>query len=212
MIRYLYADQLNRFPALAGGMFRDRADQFKRRLGWDVSVDAQGYERDRYDDANPLYVIWQMPDGSHGGSMRFLPTTTPVMVNDCFADLTDGVKISSPLIWEVTRFCISPRATSVMRTSARLMLGAAELGQQFYLNHAVGVFDARMVRIYRALGWSPEITGTRGSGATAISVGLWDFHGAPFKGLCQRADVGRLTSKDWLRHGFQMLKTGLVPA
>ena len=73
MLRYLYADQLHHHPTLARAMFRDRADQFKTRLGWDVTVDAFGEERDAYDDCNPLYVIWETPQGGHGGSMRFLP-------------------------------------------------------------------------------------------------------------------------------------------
>ena len=40
-------------------MFRDRAEQFSQRLGWAVSVNASGHERDQYDELNPLYVIWQ---------------------------------------------------------------------------------------------------------------------------------------------------------
>ncbi len=99
MLRYVYADELHKFPKLAKGMFLDRADQFKTRLGWDVDVDENGEERDRYDDLNPLYVIWEEPDGSHGGSMRILPTTGPVMVNDVFGHLTGGSPIRSPLIW-----------------------------------------------------------------------------------------------------------------
>lgn len=71
MLRYLYADQLHRHPRLAKSMFLDRTDQFKERLGWAVKVDAQGEERDGYDAQNPLYVIWEQQDGSHGGSMRF---------------------------------------------------------------------------------------------------------------------------------------------
>ena len=59
MLRYLYADQLNQFPRLKDEMFTHRADQFRTRLGWDVSVDARGHERDEYDDLNPLYVIWE---------------------------------------------------------------------------------------------------------------------------------------------------------
>ena len=107
MLRYLYATDLDRFPRLARGMFRDRAVQFRDRLGWAVEVDADGAETDAYDALNPLYVIWEEPDGSHGGSMRFLPTTGPVMVNDHFGHLTSG-PIVSPLIWECTRFCLSP--------------------------------------------------------------------------------------------------------
>ena len=63
MLRYLYADQLDQFPRLADEMFTHRADQFKTRLGWDVSVDANGHERDEYDALNPLYVIWETADG-----------------------------------------------------------------------------------------------------------------------------------------------------
>lgn len=102
MIRYLYGDQLAKHPLLARAMFEDRADQFKTRLGWEVTVNADGQERDEYDDLNPLYVIWETATGVHGGSMRFLPTTGRTMVNDHFLDLTDGVPIQSPFIWELS--------------------------------------------------------------------------------------------------------------
>lgn len=75
---------------LAAEMFRDRADQFKIRLNWEVNVDAHGFERDEYNDLNPLYVIWENADGTHVGSMRFLPTVGRVMVNDHFSHLLGG--------------------------------------------------------------------------------------------------------------------------
>ena len=115
MIRYIYGTDLHKFPKLAEAMFRDRADQFKTRLGWEVSVDESGLERDEYDDENPLYVIWENADGTHGGSMRLLPTVGRTMINDHFIHLTDGVRIQSPLIWECTRFCLARGATPVWR-------------------------------------------------------------------------------------------------
>ena len=75
MLRYIYGRDLHHFPRLRDTMHRDRASQFRDRMKWDVTVDGDGYERDAYDAMNPLYVIWQQPDGSHGGSMRFLPTS-----------------------------------------------------------------------------------------------------------------------------------------
>lgn len=96
MLRYIYANELHRHPKLARTMFLDRADQFRTRLGWDVRVDINGEERDDYDAKNPLYVIWENPDGRHGGSMRFLPTTGPTMVNDVFGHLTGGRAHSQP--------------------------------------------------------------------------------------------------------------------
>jgi len=110
MIRYIYAEDLDNFPTLRDTMFKDRATQFKSRLKWEVTVNSTGHEIDQYDTLNPLYVIFELEDGTHGGSVRFLPTTGQTMVNDHFLDLTDGVRIESPLIWECTRFCISPRA------------------------------------------------------------------------------------------------------
>ena len=60
-------------------MFRDRATQFKTRLKWDVTVDAQGFEKDEYDALDPLYVIWENQAGRHAGSMRLLPSTGRTM-------------------------------------------------------------------------------------------------------------------------------------
>lgn len=184
MICYVYGKELSAFPLLAGTMFRDRATQFRARLGWDVSVDGNGHERDGYDELNPLYVIWRNTDGTHGGSMRFLPTTGDTMVNDHFGYLTDGVRIESPFIWECTRFCLSPNASGSV--SAALMLGGLELGLKRGLHHAVGVFDARMVRIYRLFGWEPKVLRTHGKGRDALSLGMWEFAPRYREGLIGR--------------------------
>lgn len=196
MIRYLYGGELAAFPRLAETMFRDRAAQFRDRLGWEVTVDAEGGERDEYDALNPLYVTWERADGRHGGSMRFLPTTGDTMVNDHFLHLTDGVRIGSPKIWECTRFCLSPGASP--RVSAALMLGGLELGLWHGLSHAVGVFDARMVRVYRALGWAPEVLGAK----DGVSVGLWAFDAGQRAGLLRKAGVSGELSSHWLRRAF----------
>jgi N-acyl-L-homoserine lactone synthetase len=209
MLRYIYADEITKYPKLGSTMFKDRADQFRDRLGWPVQVDENGEERDEYDAMNPLYVVWEMPDGTHGGSMRTLPTTGPCMINDHFQDVTGGALVS-PLIWESTRFCISPNAgLSAKRISGALMLGGCEIGLNFGLRHAVGVFDARMVRIYRALGWVPETLGTKGSGKDRISVGLWEFSDDVRQTLCQKAQIAPEDSSRWFAQLFpsQPLRT-----
>ncbi len=195
MLRYIYADDLPRYPKLLNTMFIDRAWQFSERLEWEVTVDDRGYETDIYDTMNPIYVIWEREDGTHGGSMRYLPTTSDTMVNDHFTHLTDGVQIRSPLIWECTRFCQAPDADP--RTPALLMLGALEIGLGQHLDHIVGVFDARMVRIYRRLGWEPTVMGTEGSGRDAISVGLWECRRELREPLLKRARVGAAEATAW---------------
>jgi len=199
MLRYVYAADLGDHPKLAMSMFRDRADQFKTRLGWDVQVDDAGFERDEYDEMNPLYVIWEEPDGSHGGSMRFLPTTGATMVNDHFGDLISG-PITSPLIWECTRFCLTRGAGS--HVAAALMLGGGEIMQNFGVEHFVGVFDARMVRIYRMIGSSPEVLGSTGTGRDQISVGLWHFDPSAAAKVAERAGVPLALSRRWFDQAF----------
>lgn len=194
MLRYLYADQLHQYPKLAHQMFRDRADQFKDRLRWEVEVNGDGEERDSYDDLNPLYVIWEEADGSHGGSMRFLPTTGSVMVNDHFGHLIEG-PVCSPLIWECTRFCL--RRGAGANVAAALMLGGGEIMQGFGVKHFVGVFDARMVRIYRMIGSSPEVLGSVGDGRDRISVGLWEFTDQAQALVAARAGVSAEQSRFW---------------
>lgn len=200
MIRYLYADQLNSYPKLRDSMFRDRADQFKTRLGWEVMVDDDGFERDQYDDLNPLYVIWENADGMHGGSMRFLPTTGRTMVNEHFTDLLGGGTITSPLIWECTRFCLNREAES--RVAAALMLAGGEVMNGFGVAHFAGVFDARMVRIYRLIGSSPEILGSTGKGRDAISVGLWDFTADAQAKVAAKAGLSLELSRLWFDRAF----------
>ncbi|WP_377508662.1 acyl-homoserine-lactone synthase [Octadecabacter sp. R77987] len=200
MLRYLYADQLKDYPALCASMFRDRADQFARRLGWDVQVDELGWERDDYDALNPLYVIWQRPDGTHGGSMRFLPTTGQTMVRDHFGNLTVGADITSPLIWECTRFCLARGAAP--QVAGALMLAGGELMRGFSLTHFVGVFDARMVRIYRMIGSSPTVLGSSGKGRDQISVGLWEYAPDARMRVLRRAGISSALSEHWFARAF----------
>ena len=211
MLRYLYGDQLAQFPKLRRTMFLDRTDQFHTRLGWNVSVDRNGEERDAYDDLNPLYVIWERPDGTHGGSMRLLPTLGRTMVNDHFSHLTDGVRIESPLIWECTRFCLTRNPDS--RTAAALMLAGGEVMNGFGIKHYVGVFDARMVRIYRLIGSSPDILGSQGEGRNLIAVGLWEFTEAARSRVAQKAGLSPALSRLWFDRAFgaqsrQLAKAG----
>lgn len=200
MLRFLYADQLHRFPRLAETMFRDRADQFHERLGWSVRVDENGHERDQYDDLNPLYVIWEMPDGTHGGSMRFLPTTGSCMINEHFTHLMGGGTVVSPLIWECTRFCLSQSAPP--HVAAALMLGGGEIMEGFGIRHFVGVFDQRMVRIYRLIGASPELLGSVGEGREQISVGLWEFTPDAQARVARKAGLRPEQSRAWFEAAF----------
>jgi len=199
MIRFVYGDEMHNYPTLQDTMHRDRAIQFKQRLGWDVAVDEIGWERDEYDALNPLYVIWETPGGRHGGSMRFLPMAGRRMVNDHFSHLAD-TQIMSPFIWECTRFCLSPDANS--RTAALLSVAGGELVRAFGLSHVLGVFDARMVRIYNMIGTAPEVIGSEGHGRDKISVGLWSYRDEDRRRVLRRAGISSEISEAWFERSF----------
>ena len=198
MLRYLNGDALSNFRKLRDGMHRDRAAQFRDRLKWDVQVDAAGFEREQYDDLNPLYVIWEMQDGTHGGSMRFLPTSGRTMVHEHFPALLGGADIRSDHIWECTRFCTAKDAGA--NVAATLMIAGGELMWAFELPHLLGVFDARMVRIYKMIGASPQVLGSNGESRDKISVGLRQFIHTDRAKVLRRAGV----SSDMLEYWFKL--------
>lgn len=198
MISYIYANTLAEYPSLRSSMLQDRRVQFKERQNWEVHVNSKGEEVDEYDQMNPLYVLCHDGAGRHLGSMRFLPTVGQTMVNDHFTHLSGGGTIISPLIWECTRFCISPNADSAGQTAAKLMLAGCEMGLRFGLTHSIGVFDARMVRIYRRIGWPPEIIGSAGD----ISVGLWAFSAQEKAVLCEKFGVTAQECAHWFERSF----------
>lgn len=212
MLHYIYGNDLDAFPLLRDSMFQDRAAQFAQRLGWDaVNVDEQGREMDDYDARNPLYIIWELEDGTHGGSMRMMPTVGDTMLNDHFTHLTDGVRIQSPLIWECTRFCISPRADR--RATAALVVAAGELMDEFALEHFVGVFFDKMERVFALSHIKADILGVDGDADAAgdrIAVGTWEITPDCMTRNLARIGVTRQTSKDWFRASFTRRTTAPV--
>ena len=132
--------------------------------------------------------------------MRVLPTTGPVMINDVFGHLTGGSPVRDPRIWEVTRFCLSRTASP--HTAGSIMLAGGELMEKFGLTHIAGVFDARMIRIYRMIGSSPIVLGSEGQGREEVSVGLWPYSAEDCNRVACRAGVSRDLSRVWINTAF----------
>jgi acyl homoserine lactone synthase len=155
------------FPKEIDAMFRNRAETFAERLGWDVVVKA-GRERDAFDDANPLYLVSVDPvTEEYWGSLRLLPSTGPNMLRDVFPHLLDGDYIESATIWECSRICAvvgsgqpERNGGGVKHVLNELILGIGEVAVAAGLTQIVAVFDARMLRVLKAAGCSPEIIGT----------------------------------------------------
>ena len=192
MYTLVYGDDLFDFPGLANQMFQDRRTQFKDAYGWDLDVDSLGREIDEYDLMNPLYLILRDADGHHIGSTRLMPTTGPTMIADHFSDMTDGVEIESPLIWETTRFFIADRGRDSVRNAAALMWAGCQLGLRSGIEFFVGVTGGHMTRVFAACGWPAEVIGERRDEKDGHLVAcLWEVNEALSESLAKRARIDR---------------------
>ena len=173
-------------------MFRNRKEIFLDRLGWDVTVE-NGWERDVFDDENPVYLISLDPStGKYRGSVRLLPTTGPNMLRDVFPFLLDeGETVESQTIWEISRICTVPQTSSgdcrnngLNDTFAELILGIVEIGISAGLSQIVAVFDARVYRMVKAVGCDPQLIGQpQVIGSTMSYVGVFDTGNSPLQNI-----------------------------
>ena len=189
MLKLIEGSYASFFPKEIDAMFRNRAETFAERLGWEVVVEG-GYERDAFDDANPLYVVSIDPiTEEYRGSLRLLPTTGPNMLRDVFPQLLDGDYIESATIWECSRICATAAHGQPERNGGgvnfvlnELILGIGEVAVAAGLTQIAAVFDARMLRVLRSAGCNPEIIGTpQAIGDVLCYAALFDTGQSPLK-------------------------------
>ena len=184
MIKLIEGSYAPFFPRETDAMFRNRAETFSERLGWEVVV-KNGHERDDFDDANPLYLVSVDPETErYWGSLRLLPTTGPNMLRDVFPQLLgEGQTIESATVWESSRICAiavdgQPERTQkgVNLALGELLAGIGEVGLIAGLTQIVSVFDARIFRVLKAAGCNPEIVGRpQRIGGIMCYAGMFDI-------------------------------------
>ena len=198
MIKFVTARDIYRYSTLVRSMFEDRAQQFKRRLRWDVSVDSDGMEIDQYDFHNPLYVIWESPDGSHGGSLRLMPTTGRTMINEHFCHLIGHKPIANAQVWECTRFCLSEKQPDNAPSVAALLFHAAcDFGLQAGITQSIGVFDPKMLRVYRRIGWEPRVIGSGYVSDMEVYAGMWEVSEEARQKIFLRSNLKKNVGRIW---------------
>lgn len=183
MLKLIEGSYASFFPREMDAMFRNRAETFSERLGWDVVVN-NGYERDRFDDINPLYLVSVDPDTErYWGSLRLLPTSGPNMLRDVFPQLLEeGEVVESSTIWESSRICAvavegqpGRSRNGVNFVVNELVAGIGEVAVLAGLTQIVSVFDARILRVLKAVGCDPEIIGgPQRIGDTMAYAGLFE--------------------------------------
>ncbi|MEP5757868.1 MAG: acyl-homoserine-lactone synthase [Litoreibacter sp.] len=158
MLQMHNTNTLNRIPILRDSMYRDRAQQFSKRLKWAVSVDENGHEIDQYDNNQSSYLIASNNDGQHMGSLRINTADRNCMLVEHFAEEFPSVADYDSTVCEITRFCLSPSlearhstllSVSLMRT---LFLNCLNNGS---VNRIVGLCYRPIVNVYNRAGLSP---------------------------------------------------------
>src|SRR5258708_30940851 len=99
MILIVQQHNASEHVGLLNQMFQLRARVFYDRLHWRVDV-KNGMERDRYDEEDPVYVLYTDEDQRRLiGSLRLLPTTRPTLGADYLSDsVPDSARLTSPSI------------------------------------------------------------------------------------------------------------------
>jgi acyl homoserine lactone synthase len=183
-------------------MFRDRAAQFVDRLKWSaLSVDSRGWERDEYDALDPLYVVWELDDGNHGASMRLLPMDGPNMIHDHFGNVVQRHSHRSADIWECSRFVVSENANS--SAVSALFVAAGEFFLRDYAKAFVGLFDRRMLRVYKMMKNFPEIIGATDGTEDWVAAGVWKMSIPVWERSMTRLGITKCVSQSWFEESEQ---------
>lgn len=170
------AEKAPLLPAsLKSSMFLDRTRQFQERLGWDVNVSDNGEERDQYDVDSSNYIIVYKGQNSHLGSMRLIPIEERNMLFEIFPQLIPNDFRPAKNTVECTRFCVAQKLSGNEAKSVvfLLMRSALEFGIREGFDYALGIFDRRMNRIYRQIGWKPVVLGEAYTPHGEIYLGQW---------------------------------------
>jgi N-acyl-L-homoserine lactone synthetase len=181
MIRLIQGAERHKYPIEIEAMHRLRAAVFHERLAWPVTV-LDGWERDGFDELNPLYVLVVTEDGVVRGSARLLPTIGPNMLCDVFADLLpQGRQVRSPTIWESSRFSVlhdpaDQLARQINPITGELLSGIVEVGVRSGLEFVVTVMDVSVERVLRRAGCPCERIGSpRRIGKSLAVAGLFEM-------------------------------------
>lgn len=148
--RVLYEKELDE-------MFRLRHKVFIEKRGWPLkSVD--GREIDQFDTDETIYLLKLMPDGSVGGSMRFLPTIKPHLLSDVLSETVVGDVPRGPAIWESSRGSVRNDNRGA-KTFGEINVAMVEFALLWGVEAITFVLDTDLFAPAVAIGWDAKPLG-----------------------------------------------------
>lgn len=172
-----------RYSDVMSQMFQARKKVFFDTLHWDVSVQ-DDYERDQYDEMEPVYLVWCDQERSrHYGSMRLMPTMGPTLLYDVFrCTFPDAANMAAPGIWEGTRMCLDEEALAADypqiapgRAFSLLLVGLCEFALDHGIHTLVSNYEPHVKRLYERAGARVHELGRSGGfGRSPVCCGAFE--------------------------------------
>ncbi len=156
MIRVITKHNMATNAQYVAGFAALRHRVFVERLGWDLSSPSRGFEYDRYDNSDAIYMVVCNDDDVVVAGLRLLSTTCPFLLADCCPELakTGAIPVGET-IWEVTRFVVDPcpvRTAGCRDLTIQLVWALQSYGLARGFSRFVSVSYAGMERLLRAVG------------------------------------------------------------
>ena len=179
-------------------MFRQRAYVFQEKLGWDVTVDKFGHEKDKYDTPRSVYLLKVDKETSEVlGSLRLVSTMGPTLLRDVFSDtLPSDYDFEAPSVWECTRFAVDDRKLEgrtdgmcVSRVASELLFAIGEIGISAGISTIVGNFAPPMIRIYRRAGCKVDVLGKSEAYSVPVYLGAFEVAEHVLDGMRTTLDI-----------------------
>jgi acyl homoserine lactone synthase len=132
---------------------------FVERLGWPLPSEC-GYEHDRFDRADTVYVALEDERQGIAGCARLLPTTQPYLLGELFPQLLHGAAPPrDPRVWELSRFAamdfsrrdVTPLAQFSSSTTAQLIHAAMQCAVGLGAERLITVSPLGIERLVRRL-------------------------------------------------------------
>jgi len=183
MIHIVQSINAHLYGAELEQMFRQRASVFKDKLGWSVDVDENGFEKDRYDTTDSVYLLHiDEESGEVLGSLRLLSTMGPTLLRDVFSDtLPSNFDFESPRIWECTRFAVDESVfegrtdgLTTARVASEMLFAIGEVGVTSGIETVVGNFAPPMLRIYKRAGCELDVLGKSDAYSVPVYLGAFE--------------------------------------
>lgn len=162
MIELVTHENREFFAAELREMWQQRYRVFIETLGWDIPS-RDGLEIDQFDTDDTAYLLIRDREGALVGSSRLIPTTSPHLLSEVFADLCDVEMPRGANIWEASRGYMLPTLSSYKekrKVADEMVCGMVEFALLFGVDQLVFEMNIETYPDLLATDWDATPLGT----------------------------------------------------